>query len=446
MIPLFKSIRKYGFTSPYGPVAFACGLFLLAWVFPPGIYTKYMREPDRMFLDPLTALYFFLCAEAFVLGLLTQRLANVRGWQATTRKLSSYSPVLYFSVPLLAAILFCGIDLELIGAKLNLVALLFARQGQALKEITKSGKDLGVSVWGHAPTVLAGVLWWSMFRIRQFHFSRAIRLLLRFACFVGLILGIVTDVALVDRTRLMPLIGGCMLIFLFNREIDGGFKFGRTAFYGLLFSSTVVALFLALSMLRSSASNLLLGSLFSYSIASYNRLASLLHGQMTYLYGGKGIYLFYYLQEAGNTISKVFDYRSAFGWPVRETLFGSEFSSVALAGLNPKAIWSGVFGYLYADLGWAAPVYVFFAGILAGSAWCQFRRGSAIATVLYPWAAIWVFFWNGWNMFFTLDTGRLIVTGILLTGWERLLLNPLSTDLPLTTPAIASGHIDSVSA
>jgi len=449
MIPLLSSIRKNGITSPYGPVFFACALFLVAWLFPPATYTQYMQEPDRMFLDPLTAIYFFLCAGAFVFGLRVQRSLNPAAWRQSLPSLRSASPVLYLGLPLVAAILFAGAYLRVTGQRLNVVALLLAHQGEDLKTAQAAGVALAAGgIWGFSSPLLTAVLWWSLLRLRQLRLGLSVRLPFVILWLAGLFVGIVTSVSLVDRTSLMTMIAGCVLIFVFGRESEGHLGITRIAFYCSAAFSIVLGFFVALSLLRGNASNanFLIGNLLTYSISPYNRLASLLHGEMFYLYGGRGIYLFRYLQEGGNTINKIFGFHAALNWPSALVVFHSEFSSVMLAGLNSRAIWSGVFGYLYADLGWGAPIYVFFVGIFAGYVWSRFARGPAMAVTLYPWIVVWILFWHGSNVLFNLEFLELIYVGILLAGWDRFSsVAAISPEMGKAEKGLAPGSVNPAS-
>jgi len=423
---LLNPIRENGLASPYGAVLFACSVFLLAWLFPPNVYTAYLGEPDRMFLDLLTLIYFSLCVAAFLLGLRVNRMANPASWHAALPQAESLSPVLYIGVPFLAASTFCGICILKIGAHVNLLMILAAHQGQSIKSMGRAGEQLSEGIWVWGPIVLTGVLWWMYLRVQQLRLSRGTRVLFMIAWFFGVCLGITASLATLSRPELLSLIAGCGLLFLFYREARGRLRIGRGVLYGLAGFSLLAVVFLTISFLRgASASSLLISSLFGYSIASYNRLASLVNGSMAYFFGGRGIYLFYYLQDA-STLDKIFHYQEILHWPSFELLFGSEFSSVAIAGLNSQYIWSGVFGYLFADLGWFAPIYVFLAGIFTGYVWSKFRKGAAMAVVCYPWIAVWILFWNGSNILFNGSFVHLVYLGILLAGWDRLFLSTRS--------------------
>src|ERR1700677_1081798 len=55
--------------SPYGLTMISCLIFAIAWLFPPGIYTRLMEEPDLLFLNIKAAVFYATCVGAFLLGL-----------------------------------------------------------------------------------------------------------------------------------------------------------------------------------------------------------------------------------------------------------------------------------------------------------------------------------------------------------------------------------------
>jgi hypothetical protein len=438
MIPLLKTTRERGFTSPYGPVLFSCGVFLFAWFFPPGVYTDRVAEPDRMFLDPLSLIYFFLCAAAFVWGLRAQRLVAPRAWQTKLPEMTAISPILYLILPLVGVMAFSLGALIHYGAKLNVVALLVSQQGQMIKELNKAGYFSKEGFWSTAPIMLIGTVWWYFYRLSQFKLGRSLRVFLFLLGCMCVVLGMLASVAEVDRDHLMSLVAGCALLYFFAKESKGRLRLGRFVINITLVGAIVVGLFLFVSLLRGNgAIKFLIGSLLGYSISPYNRMASLLHGQMTYQFSGSGIYLFHYLQFA-SYLDSVFQYQELLHWPTFFVLQQSEFASVALAGLNPTYNWSGVFGYLYSDLGWGAPIYTFFAGYFCGFVWTRFRRGSSWAIVCYPWVVVWIVSWHAANKLFDFNFAHLFMAGVLLTAWDRLLLfRPVQAEASVGLPPTA---------
>lgn len=66
----FRDLVIRNIVSPYGLTAASVLLFLVAWTFPPSLYSHYVREPDIMFLDPASLLFFLLCVLGFLSGLM----------------------------------------------------------------------------------------------------------------------------------------------------------------------------------------------------------------------------------------------------------------------------------------------------------------------------------------------------------------------------------------
>src|SRR5579875_2801428 len=55
--------------APWRLAMYSYLIFLLALIFPPGLYTRYIHEPDLMFMDPLLFLFYSACVLAFLAGL-----------------------------------------------------------------------------------------------------------------------------------------------------------------------------------------------------------------------------------------------------------------------------------------------------------------------------------------------------------------------------------------
>jgi hypothetical protein len=54
--------------SPYGLAMISYAFFLFSCLIPPSIYSSFVAEPDKMFLDPTTILFYTLCVMGFVAG------------------------------------------------------------------------------------------------------------------------------------------------------------------------------------------------------------------------------------------------------------------------------------------------------------------------------------------------------------------------------------------
>src|SRR5271154_6674869 len=217
----------------------------------------------------------------------------------------------------------------------------------------------------------------------------------------------------------MPLIAGCTVIYLFFKSRDSNVKLGRLAATGFGSLFVILASFISLQFARgASRLDAFVSSTLGYTIVSYNRMAAMIVGALHYAYEGKGAYVVAFLLQ-NDRLSGI---RDRMGLPTSYGLWLSEFPSLSAGGLNDSYNWSSVFGYLFSDLGWWTPVYMFAAGLLAGYLWSRFRDGATIGIVLYPWMAFWILFWFGWNLLLDARGVVLIETSVLLVIYDKLVL------------------------
>ncbi len=68
MIGYLRRLILRNLISPYGLAMASSCLFLFAWVFPPGIYTRYILEPDLLHYNVAVLVFFAICVAAFLCG------------------------------------------------------------------------------------------------------------------------------------------------------------------------------------------------------------------------------------------------------------------------------------------------------------------------------------------------------------------------------------------
>jgi hypothetical protein len=414
MIAYLRSLTLRNIVSPYGLAAISYCIFLFAWLFPPGLYTQYIEEPDLMFLDPSTFVFFSCCVGAFLLGVRFVTLWHVKEPDELSIDKSAEMPLLYLVIPIVVSTVLCAVYMVMTGSRLNSLTLLAAQQGNLIKIANQT--ETQSTKWAIAPVVLTAVLWWSFFRSHELKLAPVSKFIFNLICAIGALVGIITCVVTVDRTSMMPLIAGLFIIYVYWKAQVKNVSLRKLLFMGTASMLSLVGGFLALSFLRGAlVLRLLLISLLGYSIVSYNRLAALLAGIMHYAYAGRGVYLATVLEEKTGL-------QSFFGWPNTLDLWRSEFSSTFTAGLNSFFIWSGAFGYLYSDIGWWTLLYLFLIGILAGWLWRRFRSGLLSGLILYPWMGFSILFWIGWNLLFDGRALRFIGCMVLLWIYESIFL------------------------
>ncbi|MGB7983909.1 MAG: hypothetical protein WCF54_01990 [Terracidiphilus sp.] len=422
MLGYLRRLTIRNLVSPYGLALFSYAVFLFAWTFPPSIYTSYINEPDLMFLDPLTFVFYTSCVALFLIGVRSCRYLGVSTKEPPLARISTRMPIVYLAIPLLLATALCSVYLILFGEKINFVAMLISQQGQEIKTASESGKLSSGAIWEillSPPVSLAAVLWWACFRASQLKMRGTGKFVYYAIFFFAFSVDIITCIAKVDRTTLMPLILGLLVIYFYRQSRAENVRLTSLLGIGVASIAGVVATFFLFSFLRgASILRLLVMAVLGYTITSYNRMAALLGGSMHYLYGGKGLYLSSFL-SGGNWLNRFLGLGYLLGWPTSRQLWDSEFFSTAGAGLNPGFIWSGVFGYLYSDVGWWTLLYLFFAGLWAGYLWLGFKQGRMISVILYLWMAFWVLFWLGWNLLLDLKMFTMLEAGIMLALYDR---------------------------
>jgi hypothetical protein len=427
MLGRLKSVAITNIVSPYGLAFISYGFFLFAWSFPPHLYSSYLNERDLMFLDPLTILYFTLCTASFIAGVWVKlQFGRRRRTNDNLPRLRVASPLLFLLVPLLSATILCLCYLIVWGGKVNFISLLASQQGSTIKIVTESGLA-SQGHWDVAAVTLPCVLCWSVIRASQLQVRGFVKYLYWLFLGLGCVVDILTCVATVDRTSLMPLVIGLAVVYIFINSKNTVAPLKRIARRGIVSIVAGTGLFTLVSFLRGDLIlRALTTSLLGYTIVSYNRLAALLLGIMHYRYEGSGVYLFPLLEQSGS-LNQLVPFADYFRWPAAHELWRSEFASVALAGLNPSYIWSGVFGYLYSDIGWFTTLYMILYGFVAAYLWRRFEKGTLIGLVFYPWMACCILWWNGVNFLLFDRILHLVEVTIALALYERLTV----TKLPL---------------
>jgi hypothetical protein len=423
--------------SPYGLAIVSYCIFLFAWIFPPGLYTEYIHEPDLMFMDPEVLCFYSACVAAFLCGVRCSRLLGAAVPRGAEGRVSTGRPLLYLLAPLLLAIVYCSGCLLVLGGQINFVALLAAQQGNAIKLANETG-EMSKGHWGPSIPALMCVLWWSLYRATQLRLRGPVKMAYYLAFFLGAGIGLTACIATVDRTNLMPIVIGLVVVYLFHRTRSADASVIRLALTGGIAGAGAMGTFLLLSFLRGAlAINVFVTSLLGYTIVSYNRMSALLAGVMHYACEGRGVHISEFLLE-DKKIDSIFHLAHHFGWPDAFGLWLSEFASTMAAGLNPGYIWSGAFGYIYSDIGWWAPAYLFIVGFLAGYLWSKLTKGTTVGLVLYPWIGYSILIWCGPNIVFAPTIARLFEFTVLLSIYDRLLLR--------LAPSVDGAGMDTASA
>ena len=409
-------------TSPYGVATASYALFVIAWLFPPTLYTYFLKEQDLLFLNMTCFFFYTSCVITFCLGVWACRYVQGSSQHGLPATITASSPVLLILIPLGLATVLCLEYLVQIGGRIDFISLLASSQGDAIKQSEEPGAVIA-GRWDMVPPMLTAVLGWAYFRVRQLEIRGRTKLICYTMIILATLVNIANDVARVDRAQLMPLVASLIIVFIFFKTRSATTTMFRLVLLGAGALTIVIAVFMFLSLSRGIVStDALVSSLLGYTTVSYNRLAALILGSMHYAYEGSGVYVIPFLSQSAG-LNKVFPFGETFGWPGARELWRSEFLSTAQAGLNPGFIWSGTFGYLYSDLGWYTVLYTFFYGLFSGYCWVKFKTGKAFGVIIYPWVAFSVLFWFGVNFLFYDRLLNYIELFVVLAWYERLFLH-----------------------
>jgi len=426
-----RGILQY-IVSPYGLAAASYLFFLFCCLLPPVWYKHHLNEPDLMFMDVTTILFYSLCVVCFLAGV---RLVD--GWSHAElvpepQIETTVSPIRFVLVPVLITLTSCCVSIVLVMR--NYPALVQALLSQSGKDI--KGTDVGrIMPLSTANMWLLGIIWWATWRSRQLGIGGYRGRLLRLVLYIATLATIIGATLKLTRGELMLIVMSVATVYLLRRSIEREANFAFAARYSMVITACVLVLFFLFSFARGSDWNELLSSaggntgnalvtnLLTYTASSYNRLAALLHHRLRYPYAGRGIYLCAFL-NGGHTFNRVIPFNKTLGWPDFNDVWQSEFGAAWKAGLNGTAITAGTFGYIFSELGWYAPLFVFAYGLMYGWVWRAVKMGKVFGVVLYPWFAFCILNWFGTN--FLLDNKILIffLTFLLLGAYERLYLRP----------------------
>jgi hypothetical protein len=410
--------------SPYGMAVVPYCVFMIAWLFPPNLYSFYVREPNMMHLQPVVWLFYTLCVVGFLLGVWAAGVYAPSQPPDSVPKVRvrSLSPFMYLAVPLVIAAALCFMYMMLLGARLNLISMLTSQQGDAVKAANMGGAGGGGSDsgrWAGSLFLMTSVLWWAAYRSSQLKLKGTAKKLFYVIFVPAAGIDIVTCIATFDRTNLMPVVAGLAVIYLFMKTRTPKVKLGRLALTGFGSIFTVLGAFLVLQFTRgASRVDAFITSIMGYTIVSYNHMAAMVLGALHYAYEGRGAYVVAFLTEN----DRLAGIRGRMNLPTSYGIWLTEFPSVLAAGLNSSYNWAGVFGYIYSDIGWWTPLYMFFAGLLAGFLWSKFKAGHTIALVMYPWLCFWILFWFGWNLLLDARCVMLFESAILLLIYDTVFL------------------------
>ena len=398
--------------SPYGAALLSGVIFFGAWLLPPSIYRAGLDEPDYLWLDSRSFLFFTSCLVAFVLGArLTDK--KVR-FQRRDPVPEHVSPAPYILLPLLAALIFGLVGVLLIlREQPQILAALLSGSGQNIKgDLIEVALPAGIAAAGSA---MLAVLYWGMnayFALTESRHKKIVGWVL--VSYVAL--SFVIAMVKVSRNDLMTLVIGILII-----RIANGIRTGHTTIREIKLaakaSGGLVVLFLMMSLLRGTSSDELLGNFLGYTISGYNRMAAILQHQIPYFDAGNGDHLFNGILQ-NRTINGLIPFQNMYQLPDQLDVWLNDFEAVGLAGFVPQYTFASCFGFIFIDAGWLTPAVVFLCGVFSGYMWRCFKQSRTIGVVIYPMVFFSILMWFGTNMLISMNTVIFLLTTLALLVYE----------------------------
>jgi hypothetical protein len=404
--------------APKSLAMFSLVIFLLAWLFPPALYTNYLVEPDLVFLDGASIIYYLLCVVGFVAGVVfIDHFFPARS--PVVHEVQSKVPgILFLLVPLLAAMLF---------TVASCILTIKEYPGVVLALLSESGEDIKNSPLslhtplGLANTYLLGILWWVIWRSGELQLGKKSRILLGATVSLALLLCLIAATFKVSRFEVMLPIATTAVVYGTKEAHRRNVSRLRVLGYCAAFCAGMISIFVLFAAIRGGDTDSFLRTIIGYTLASYNRMCAVVHGRIRYEFGGHGVYLFTFL-GFNNALNKIIPFARIFKWPDYYDWWQSEFTTTWNAGLNGNFIWSGTFGYMFADLGWFSPLWLLGEGALIGLLWRRMRRGATSGLLLYPWAASSIIFWFTTNGFVENDATVFVLELVMLSIYEAVFM------------------------
>lgn len=392
---------------------------------PPSLYTTYLEERDLLFLDPASMLFYTLCVGAFIIGLSVVATFFPAAFAPLARLKTRLPEPAFLLLPIAVGSAFTLVSIGLLlQGNPALVGLILLQQGSQIKDTLDVRQPLGLSsMW------LLGICWWAMWRYRQVELrSRWSRWVISLSIAAGILLVLISASLKLARGELIPVVAGCALLYLVQHTSEGRWSTRTALKAALVLTVGAIALFTLMSLARGSEDmDAFVSALLGYTVSSYNRLAALVNGRLHYPYTGRGLYFssFVSFNSSLNSFLPVSEFMH---WPSYADMWDSQFAATWQAGLDGTRIWSGAFGYIFADFGWFAPVILFLYGLLCGWVWRSIKLGHLFGILLYPWCGFCILFWFGTNALLDTKLVVFLLVALVLSGYERLFVCNGSTE------------------
>jgi len=415
------SLRGTGFNvltfiSPVGMIAVAFAFCLICVVLPPVPYEKYMQEPDFMFLNVnLISFYAATClcflGGFFLLGGNSENRSIIKRAAHRLPAASVGRNKLYHLAPLvIVALLNAYSAMMLLKNTPGLINLVLSGSGEAAKQsIDATGGLAGVQ------PLLIAIIWWAMGKHMTMFPNLKSRpaKLSAFVIGMSIFLAVVIAVVKVARYEIMPLLAGCLIVYLIFSARSGVMSVQRFFGIGVGACIAVALIFMAFSAIRGHTSDFeMQRSLYGYGPTAFNHLVAVLDGRLVFPAAHTGTYTFAWVSNPP-FVYQFLNTQEWFGLPDTREVFNGEFEATRAAGLQSAYNWITGPGYYLMDWGDWYYIFMVVLGGISCLLWKLALRGATSGLILYPFMAGTILLWFGFAGF----TKQQLATYLMMIGF-----------------------------
>jgi hypothetical protein len=378
-------------------------LTIVVVLFPPELYYYYLKEVDYFYLNYLVVFVVFTDLLALYLGYkIAYYIFPTFTFFKKSKKISIKISI-YVGIPLIFSELLVLLFIKnFLQDNQSFIPLILTGLGTSYKE------NIQTNFYYFSIYILMGVIFWSLSLYKNIGKKiTSIKILI----IIGILLIIISGILMLARFLVIPFLLGLAVIFLKHQK---NISFSRI----FLICSFGIIIFILISFFRiHNAENTIISVItqfLGYTVASFNRLALVLDGKLTYTYADTGYYLFPFFSHIPllhKIIPNIYGVTSM-------QLKLHVFADVGKSGLDPKYVWATVYGNIFSVLKFYSFIYFFFVGLFIGIIWKGFLNNKIYGIVIYPWIFASIILYFASNIMFLPQFIGLIYAAIFLSVWS----------------------------
>lgn len=379
---------------------------ILMTLYPPQIYERIMWEKDYMFMDIKLYLFLVLCLISFLMGIKwAKKILKFNIPDMKNKFISKKHFILEVYILLISIIISSYYIFFVMITNRNLISTLIQGRGSEYRDSMNTVFEVNGTQAGTFLVITMTLIIWLYYYYneRKYDLNTLNKKLYSRGIKITIILFFLACVLAQARYVLMPYIVAIMYVKIYFKVTRNNISRKKIILYLIISFSFLVILFNFISYIRAGngqvkdSNNFILG----YTVACYNRLSSILSGDLKLPNSGSGFYTlrsFWYPPLIGRYYD-IYNIGRGLGLnlPIPTNYDNQLLQNLIMAGLQPSFVWGTVFGFVYSDLGWFSFIYFFLYGLMSWIIYISFLKKKTIGIVLHPIIIFSILFWCGDN-------------------------------------------------